>query len=191
MKRFDIVNFLIEKYNYKKYLEIGVKNGRSFKHIKIDKDGVDPAGKCNYIMTSDNFFKSIPSSQKYDIVFIDGLHLKQQVLNDVNNSLKHLSSNGRIVIHDCNPPKENYASPKEHKGIWNGTVWEAFVELRMTRSDLFMYVIDTDYGCGVIRRGEQELIPLEQLSYELLENNRKYFLNLVSVKEFVENENLW
>jgi len=186
--RYELINFLISKYGYKSYLEIGIDNGVNFAEIKIDKkDGVDPAGKCNYIMTSDDFFKNISAEQTYDIVFIDGLHLKEQVLKDVYNSLNHLSDNGTIVMHDCNPIEKYRASPEIHDGKWNGTVWEAFVELRMTRSDISMIVLDMDFGCGIIRKGNQKLIPTQILSYSLLEKNRKLFLNLTSVKEFLSN----
>ena len=34
-------------------------------------------------MTSDEFFESIPESERFDIVFIDGLHLCDQVWKDV------------------------------------------------------------------------------------------------------------
>ena len=61
--RSHIINHLIEKYDCKNYLEIGVrKPHRNFDKIKIEnKVGVDPAPKTTnkniYIGTSDDFFQ--------------------------------------------------------------------------------------------------------------------------------------
>ena len=182
MKRTDIINRLIRHNGYKKYLEIGVFKRKTFDNIKIkNKDGVDPLGNCNFKMTSDVFFKQIDPGTIYDIVFIDGLHIKDQVLRDIDNSLMQLSKNGIIVVHDCNPKSKYMADP-----VWNGTVWEAIVELRMTRSDLDICVVDEDFGCGLIRVGHQELLIAADLSWEALDLNRKKYLNLISVSEFLE-----
>lgn len=43
MQRWDIINFFIEKYKFKKYLEIGYYKGWSFDQVKCDmKTAVDP-----------------------------------------------------------------------------------------------------------------------------------------------------
>ena len=49
-----------------------------------------------------------------------------------------------------------------------------------------MYVIDTDCGLGIIRRGSQEKLEDAELTYNNLDNNRKKWLNLISVKEFCD-----
>jgi hypothetical protein len=185
--RSDIINHLIDTNGYTSYLEIGVRDNKNFNRIKTShKDGVDPAGKCNYIMKSDEFFKSIPKDQMYDIVFVDGLHLRDQVLRDVDNALEHLLDGGAIVLHDCNPLKKKHATEVYMGGTWNGTVWKAFAELRMSRKDLSMLTVDEDCGCGIIKRGSQKLFPRRLLTYSLLEDNRKELLNLISVDEFLE-----
>lgn len=184
--RSDIINHLIANNGYTRYLEIGVRDNKNFNRIQTPhKDGVDPAGKCNYVMNSDEFFKTIPDGQMYDIVFIDGLHLKEQALRDVENSLKHLLEGGAIVMHDCNPAKRKHATKKYNGGVWNGTVWEAFAHLRMTRPDLQMWTVDEDCGCGIIKRGQQKLFPKHPITFELLEKHRKEVLNLISVNEFL------
>ena len=53
-----------------------------------------------------------------------------------------------------------------------------------------MCVVDTDYGCGVIRKGKP--VPMtvnhpESLDYSFLENNRKEVLNLLSVEAFLNS----
>ena len=62
----------------------------------------------DFVGTSDEYFESIKDTEvKYDIIFIDGLHHNEQVLKDVENSLKHLSEGGSIVCHDCLPSEES------------------------------------------------------------------------------------
>ncbi len=75
--RTALINHLIEKKHYRDYLEIGVQNSKNNfnKVIVPHKEGVDPNVDCTYRMTSDEFFKTIPKDKKYDIIFIDGLHI--------------------------------------------------------------------------------------------------------------------
>lgn len=192
MKRTDIINHLIKKNNYKTYLEIGVRDpSGNLDLIEIEhKDGVDPSGKCNYPIPSDEFFLLIKDHDdiKYDIIFIDGLHLEEQVDKDIQNSLKHLNEGGTIVMHDCNPPTYNHQI-EEYDGTsaWNGTVWKSYVKLRLSDPNLKMYVVDTDWGVGVIQKGNQQLFPKpEMLNYEFLEQNRAEILNLISPEKFLE-----
>ena len=43
MKRYEIINRIIQTKNYKDYLEIGVRDGECFKEIRcLNKTGVDP-----------------------------------------------------------------------------------------------------------------------------------------------------
>ncbi len=196
--RTDILNYLVEKYKYTTYLEIGVRNPTSgnFNNIKIkNKLGVDPNPITNqkniFVGTSDLFFMKNKST--FDLIFIDGLHLENQVDKDIMNSLNCLNEGGMILLHDCNPPtemhqRENYCVDGKYPA-WNGTVWKSFAKLRMTRPDLTMYVIDTDWGVGVIKKGSQELFPseninIDELKYELLENNREELLHLIPVGKY-------
>ena len=185
-KKEDIMNFIIKKFKYKKYLEIGVRIGACFKEIEIgSKDGVDANANeyVNFAMASDEFFKR--NKKKYDIIFIDGLHTEEQVHRDVINALRFLNKNGTIICHDINPPFEEYQTIPPTFTAWNGTSWKAFVKLRSEREDLEMLTIDTDWGLGVIRFGSQELIPIpETLEYNHLKNNRKQLLNLITVEDF-------
>jgi hypothetical protein len=178
-------------------LEIGVYLGSVFKNVDLEiKDGVDPAYDCNYKMTSDKFFEQLPEDKKYDLIFIDGMHEHKQVLRDISNSLNHLSLNGTIALHDCNPPtKWHQRDPSEFDGTgkFNGTVWKAFVEYRYNRKDLAMFVVDCDWGVGIIRTYGKNKFPNAVFNandnitdYEWLSNNRKRALNLIETSEFNE-----
>lgn len=199
MQRYDIINALIKKFNYKSYLEIGTQ----MRHACFDKIECkykvcvdpDPKAKADHIETSDQFFASAKDTSvsfqkpKFDIIFVDGLHHWDQVIKDINNSLEFLSENGSIVVHDCNPKERIHQIVPRISKIWNGDVWIAWIKLRKERDDLDMFVVDSDYGCGVIRRGEQ-LSPIYMddkldLNFGNFQNNRKKWLNLISIDEFL------
>jgi len=189
MKRTDIINHLIKKNNYKRYLEIGVRNpDENLNKITVEhKDGVDPAGNCNYPIPSNDFFNQLDIDVKYDIIFIDGLHLDYQVEQDITNSLKHLNQGGTIVMHDCSPIKEEHQVEEYVVGkTWNGTTWKAYVKFRMTDENLSMCVVDTDHGVGIINKGKQTLYPKSDvLNFKLLDENRKEILNLITPEKFL------
>lgn len=195
MFRYDVINALIEKFGYSQYLEIGVRNGECLRAVNaLAKDGVDPNATLdpegiNHPMTSDAFFAQLSQDRKYDCVFIDGLHQRDQVLRDIENSLAHLSANGTIVLHDCNPPTEYHATHESNGGDWNGTVYQAILDLRAARADLDVFTVDTDWGIGVIRRGSATTVDanLAQAAiqdFSVFEANRAALLNLISVEQF-------
>ncbi len=191
MNRADIINKLINKNEYKSYLEIGINDpnvDRSWEKIKIDiKHGVDPNFETTYQMTSDEFF-SKHATQTYDIIFVDGLHTFDQAYKDIKNSLNCLNDRGVIVVHDCNPLNEIVQRPERVSDAWNGDVWKAIVKLRMEEIGLVIHTVDTDEGCAIIRRGSQILLPSypneDPYNYSFLEKNRVEALNLISVEEF-------
>jgi hypothetical protein len=180
MKKHDIINKYIRKYGYTDYLEIGVRHGITYNNIECDnKVGIDPNSNFDKMIDSDSFFSSL--DKKFDIVFIDGLHTDEQLEKDILNSLDHLTENGTIVCHDCNPQSEiSQRVPRETKH-WNGSCWKAIVRLRRDRDDLEVFTINTDEGCAVIRRGKQKTLSIKSdLTYQNLEKNRIEWLNLIT-----------
>lgn len=189
--RWDIINYLIQQNGYKKYLEVGVQEYES-NCAKIQapyKIALDPAprGKCDFIGTSDEFFAQHDPSDKFDIVFIDGLHQSDQVLKDIENSLNVLSEGGTIVIHDCLPEAEYQQVREDNHREWTGDVWKAVAMLKGTRSDLDIKVVDHDWGCGIVRRGTQELgkyKTVEELDWQIFANERNDLMGVISYEEF-------
>lgn len=205
--RYDIINFLNEKLNRKTiYLEIGVRVlAHNFDKINAAKKySVDPGverehNPVDFPVTSDLFFSQLDKNEilskdiKFDIIFIDGLHLANQVEKDIDNALRYLSEDGFIVMHDCNPPTEFHAresftydlSPA--KSQWNGTTWKAFFKTRK-RLDVSSCCIDTDWGVGVLSKkinfGKPSHIDNDFFEYLILDENRKESLNLMSFEEF-------
>jgi hypothetical protein len=204
--RYDLMNKIIKRFGFKNYLEIGVcVPSDCFDRIEIgDKVGVDPGlenpeNPVKYQMDSDTFFQmlesgllDLPRDHKWDLIFIDGLHISHQVLKDIENSLSHLKDGGYIMLHDCNPPA--YFNQREDYYIdgkqmpWTGTVWKAIYYLRAHRSDLKVCVLNTDWGVGVIRRENSQTIPFSNQFYEFnsMASDRRKNIGLIEVSEFDE-----
>ncbi|BBY59820.1 class I SAM-dependent methyltransferase [Mycolicibacterium sarraceniae] len=199
------------------YLEIGVSRGQAFQKIGADvKIAVDPAFRIAqrtreiadararvtryFEMTSDDFFSNhaeLLEHNPVDVALIDGLHTYEQVVRDVENTLRYLKDDGVIFLHDCNPPFELAGRRAESWdefmksqsgpvaiGIWNGDVWKAIVELRSTHDDLVVGVLKCDQGVGFVRKGRPEsTLPytvqeVAALTYADLKADRKRLLNL-------------
>lgn len=185
MNRVDIINRLIEKYNYKSYLEIGFGKGVTFNRITCtEKTAVDIKNteQVTYNMNSDAFFTV--NNSTFDIIFIDGLHTADQVKKNILNALYCLNTNGSIVCHDVSPQSKQMQVVPKKQDLWTGDVWKTWVLLRQTRDDLNMRVIDADYGVGIIQRGSQKIIPfIYELTYEELDKNREKWLNIINENE--------
>ena len=173
--RFEIIQNIIEFKKYKSYLEIGCDRNQSFSNINIDKRvGVDPVEGGTHKMTSDEFF--LNNNDKFDIIFIDGLHQYEQVIKDVKNSLNCLTKNGVILLHDCLPRTLwNQVYPRINSD-WNGDVWKAIVECR-TYENIDTYTCIADRGIGVI-------VPRKNMNKLIL--NKKYFKGL-KYKDYYQN----
>lgn len=229
--RYDMIQACINVIRKRKkvnYVEIGVQTGYCFFKIKADrKIAVDPHfiikatkkvkaylknlsnfNNTFFELTSDDFFEKKSNYLKkaggIDVIFIDGLHLYEQVVKDIENSLKHLNKGGVILVHDCNPlsePASVRAYTSEEAAVlvgdhpqwinqWNGDVWKAVVQLRSERNDLNIAVFNTDHGVGMIRPGIPEKTfsitdkKVADLNYADLDANREKFLNLKSPEAF-------
>lgn len=186
--RIEIIQRLIDQRGYKSYLEIGVWRHDCFKRVQCArKVSVDPDAKpaAMFPMTSDEYFKK--SWETFDIVFIDGLHTAEQVARDIEHALARLNPGGVIVLHDCNPETEYEQRDTvtyDGDGVWVGTVWKTFAALRMTRPDLRMAVVDTDFGVGIIERGMQKLFPKAKIDYPFFVKNRVRLMNVIEPEEF-------
>ena len=136
--------------------------------------GVDPLSNYNKVtfnITSDEFFKI--NKDKFDIVFIDGLHISDQVILDIENSLKILNPRGTIIMHDCLPNCEGAQDIVKSQDHWNGDVWKAFAHYRAF-PNLTMFTMISDQGLGIIKYGKQEAYVLPNvLDFKYLLANYK------------------
>jgi len=158
MDHTDIIQYFCNTRHYNSYLEIGSAGGNTIKSINCSyKIAVDPnpAAYATHHMTSDEYFDH-HCKEKFDIIFIDGYHVVEQVDRDIRNALTHLNDGGVIILHDC-IPIDKYAQSQAaldliNRGVgisYNGTVWKSVLKYMSTC--LFeCYIIDTDHGCGII-----------------------------------------
>jgi hypothetical protein len=149
----DLLNEIAVIVGAQTYLEIGVESGLTFMQVNIEKKtGVDPkfhfdyqkeigSNIAFYEITSDVFFQKIDKAEishsRFDLIFIDGLHVFDQVLRDFINSIRYVNFGGVIVIDDTVPIDEFSALPsqvdcyklrkasgKHDDGSWHGDVYK-------------------------------------------------------------------
>jgi SAM-dependent methyltransferase len=153
--RASIVNLLMCSRPDGRYLEIGCADNQLFDAVLARrKTGVDPANGGTHRQTSDAFFEENPDA-RFDVVFIDGLHLYDQVRRDVVNALKALNPGGWIAIHDMLPRDwiEEHVPPISTGG-WTGDGWKVAFELAAT-PDIDFRLITIDHGIAVLRPPSQ------------------------------------
>ena len=158
-------------------------------------------------MTSDLFFKmhrEILIKAPPEIVFLDGLHTHEQSFRDFENVLPFIASGGLIILHDCNPssaaastPADSYEharklNPEGWTGEWSGDVWKTIPKIRKTYPDLSVFVLDCDYGLGIITKRSKipptsiSIPSTDNLTYQDLEQNREKILNIKAPEYFEE-----
>lgn len=186
--RWDLIQHIIDKYSFNNYLEIGCDKDQSFSKIRIkNKVGVDPISGGTIRDTSDNFFKY--NNQKFDIIFIDGLHHYKQVAKDIKNSLKILNPNGYILIHDCLPRSIAHQAVPRYRGSWNGDVWKSIVEMR-TLANIDTYTCQIDFGVGVIKNTKNtDMLNLNFKIFSKLKF-KDYYYNYKQYMRIIDYQNL-
>ncbi len=223
------LNQIIAAKGYKSYLEIGVDDPKNtFNHIQCErKVGVDPYNDdtgCHawdrankealiaridpkalfYRATSDDFFEILKTHNepvsKFDLIYIDGLHLEEQVDKDIANALRFVSPHGMIVLDDV-PPANEYEekTPPDPGQPWRGTVWRSFAKLRMESDDMFwefnkhgLYTIKSIFKSIILPHRQQTPayrnadFPNPTLSFEFLKAYEDELLNNISYEQFFE-----
>ena len=185
--RLKVVQEIIEEKKFNSYLEIGTFDDELFSYVKCErKVGVDPYSGGTHRMTSDEFF--LKNSEKFDCIFIDGLHHYKQVKKDIENSISILNDKGIIFLHDCLPNSVEAQAVPRTEVHWNGDVWKAFVEVRC-KPFLDCYTCYADYGIGVIlKRKNRNLLNIDNKNFEKLKfvefyKDYKNLMNLILYDE--------
>ena len=188
--RKEVVQNIIVKKNYKKYLEIGCFDDELFNHINcLKKVGVDPISGGTIRVTSNQFFSN--NKEFFDCVFIDGLHEYHQVRKDISNSLKFLNDGGIILLHDCLPNNYYEQATPRCQWTWNGDVWKAIVETRRSK-DIDVYTCYADYGIGVIiKRPNRNLLDYPKQNFSKMKfddyfHNHKKLMNIIEYDKLMQ-----
>lgn len=119
MLRSEVIQSILSVLPGKSYLEIGVNRGTTFFEVVADrKVAVDPNflfdfadegskaenAHCTFHqMTSDDYFSQILNKDRFDLIFLDGLHTYEQTLRDLMNATVSINEDGIIVIDDIIP----------------------------------------------------------------------------------------
>lgn len=188
MQRYELINLIARQIRARSYLEIGVQRGVCFSQIEVPyKVGVDPdpTSAATVKMTSDMFFLS--NQERFDLVFIDGLHLNEQVRMDILNTTSVLNPGGVVVIHDCDPPNERAGGREMCGGVWCGDVWWEWSRFRQDSTGM-SFTVDTDLGCGVIYPRRESMVPLAfpgkaPVDWQDFQAHRAEWLGLVTVEQ--------
>ena len=202
------VNRALARFDHPRlYLEIGIREGDSFRLARADrKIGIDPErmrafgtvrpGELYFEQTSDQFFGThaldILEPASIHVALIDGLHEFRQALRDLSNLEPYMHRGGVVILDDCNPRTAERGSETPIGGAWNGDVWKVPALLLELRPDLRTATVDADEGIGVVSGfgtatmppDEAEVERFKALSYDHLAANRTALLNLVPPAAF-------
>ena len=200
-QRHDVINHVSDKKD--KYLEIGVENGYTFNNVHfVNKIGVDPSPLFSsdklVIKTSDDFFSE--ANEIFDIIFIDGMHQTEFVLNDFNNSINHINDNGKILLDDILPlhideqlktPIKNYYENGVLKtsAPWTGDVWKIVYHILLNYNNNdnieFSYFNNANYrGIGVFKIIKKFTIPSNEID---IINNYNYLSDFKNYLKILSN----
>jgi hypothetical protein len=89
---------------------------------------------------------------RFDVILLDAHHAYETSLRDLTFARDLLTDHGTIVVHDCDPPSEKVARPDFIVTSWAGVTYKAYLDFVMKCNDLAYFTIDTDWGCGIIRK---------------------------------------
>ena len=183
-----LINDLISDLNYKSYLELGVSVGESWKLISCEnKIGVDNninvANEFDGVIhaTTDDYF--LNNKDKFDLIYIDALHEKNQVYKDFKNSFNVLNDSGVIIFHDVNP----FDISQTHFNN-SGDVFELWIELAKTYK---VYIIKNEYdgdSVGIFIKSENSKfidIEVKDYTYQFFSENREDFISYLNYEEII------
>jgi hypothetical protein len=146
-----VVNLLMAETPDGDYLEIGCAGNDLFDAVMAGrKVGVDPVRGGTHRLTSDVFFAGY-DGDPFDVVFIDGLHLYDQVRRDLDGALGVLKPGGWIAIHDMLPRDwfEEHV-PQIRTRAWTGDGWKVAFEL-LASADVEFRLLAIDHGVVVVK----------------------------------------
>ncbi|MCH6574818.1 MAG: sulfotransferase [Bacteroidetes bacterium] len=214
--KYDLINWFAKEYNFSSYLEIStLTTGHYFD--KVDSNFFKIKDCINYYVEEheplyskfgntvlkDHDFKILPfddylnkiidKNQKYDVIFVDPFHTVEHTIRDLEAALSLLSSTGIIIVHDCFPDSEALIGPWKGRGAWCGQTYEGYIRFLLKNSHFENFVINIDYGCGIIRPHYKSTIKRDFAvdadklsSWEYYWDHHNQLLNLESIDKFYD-----
>jgi hypothetical protein len=217
-----LINYLAEVHGYRHYLELCSSNsGRRYAEIDRAKllttrlmyccpDDYDDGLAIDYRSPTLDIGECLTTideeGRSFDIALVDSWHEFEPSWRDIVEGFRLIRADGTLVVHDCLPPRPEVAAPKFVPGEWCGVSYQAYVDFISERHDLAVYTVDTDYGCGVIRKlakpspegataAGAELLadwrskrddPMEAFTF--FQAHKQVLLNLITTDEFLVRE---
>jgi hypothetical protein len=183
------IDSLIKNKDFKSYLELGISVGECWREISLDnKTGIDTWVQINdgriIGTTTDEYFELIKGTTKFDLIFIDADHEKNQVFKDFTNSFECLNDGGIILMHDINPPIEEDVNLSAL-----GTCFEFWMELvenyRENCLALVEFPLEREGSMGVFFKDEKGFNPSKigelNKGYQYFDQNRDIYINSIKV----------
>ena len=184
------------------YLEIGVRDGESFRLAHADRRiGIDPArrpalatlraGEEFFEMTSDRFFEITPrllAGIRIDVALIDGLHEFRHALRDLLAVERYMREDGVVVLDDCNPRSADQAAEPGMAAPGTATCGRsrstsAGNDRISPSSPSTPTRVSASSSASARRRTTQQTDTIERykaLPYDYLDRNRRAVLGLVA-----------
>lgn len=215
VRRFQVMQRLVNLYDAPRYLEIGVCHGKTFDQVPAArKVAVDPAFRFDHVamdaahpeatyvpVPSDDYFASHADlADEFDVIYLDGLHVYDQTLRDLLNALQHLQPRGVIVIDDTRPPtavaamRDHLESYRERVRIgetsseWMGDVYKVVFFIQAFCPFLRYATIANNHGQTVVWRGGRDEEPVLDLAgiVEMTYDDLTTHLDVMRIKPFGE-----
>lgn len=186
ISRAEVQNALLALYTEpSSYLEIGVSRGTTFDEVEsARKVAVDPKFRFDvpdarerspnatyHEVTSDVYFGDvIDLSERFDVIYIDGLHTAEQTLRDFTNALNYVTPAGVIIIDDV-VPSTYTASLREQRQSrqvrlatnaprgWMGDVYQLVFFIETFHQQLSYATIEENHGQLVVWPERRESAP--------------------------------
>lgn len=184
----ELINTIIKHKGYKTYLELGVgPHIETITQIVCDSISSVDILKVNekfpsFVGTTDDFFKQ--NNQKFDVIYIDADHEENAVQRDFENSLKCLTENGIILMHDVGPMTESGTALTAH-----GTVYKTFIKIRNDdRYDSFSYEFKDNgdvLGFVKVSKNSDKLELPSVIDYNYYNTNKNSILKRKSLEEIL------
>ena len=214
----DLIHIISGRLKLRNYLELCTPTA-GCRFGEIDRARFSSARRLMYVCPTD-FDDGLPidhkiadfdiedaltalklSADKVDICLVDAFHTYDYTTRDLSLAYELLADGGVLVVHDCSPPNEAWASPTFAPVDWSGESYRSYLDFVLTRDDLDYCTVDVDYGCGIIFKNriadmvgpvEPKLVAEwfevhndDQLALRFFFKNRAKLLRLMPGKDFV------
>ncbi len=175
LTKMDIIGILAARNQFTRYLEL-CSRWSGNQYAELDRTVLPNPQRLMYYCPA-NFDDGLPIDFRsedlrikecidtirsrqlhYDMIFVDPWHQYETSMRDIRAAFALVDEGGLLLVHDCLPPNAEVARPtlasEERLGeiTWCGATYKAYLDFVGYRDDLEYFTVDTDYGCGIIRK---------------------------------------